>query len=418
LEGKEGLPSFYIDEVKSLFSGPVRFKRESIADVLPHLTEVGSDEEAKRRIVKDLWEIPESKQEKDNEKIALSLYNEFRNEPEFQKVIERLFQPIEGAIRDDGARCQFVPLGHIWSPTALEEYGECPYRYFADKVLRLESETEGIDIMRRGNILHDVLEKFFKWYTEVKKGEVDFEEAKQYCFERFQELWQEEPLSGDRWYRVELEKRNMQEILLEILHLELIRKRPPLEGLCPAYIEFKVAFAKDKKDCLQITGEKGAALIRGKIDRIDVTADNQFALVIDYKTGKKFEAGKLANGTYLQLPLYLLAVKDRLGLKPLGGHLYSLVNGQSSGFHHKDNLAIAGIATRKGLSYDADKFEAVLKRAVDFAVKYVSGIERAEIPVRPRDCVPYCPYGTICRIEKWRLKHIYHEIAEEDEKED
>ncbi|MEM4266787.1 MAG: PD-(D/E)XK nuclease family protein, partial [Candidatus Nanoarchaeia archaeon] len=64
-------------------------------------------------------------------------------------------------------------------------------------------------------------------------------------------------------------------------------------------------------------------LIRGKIDRIDVTPDGKFALVIDYKTGKRFKASSLENGTCLQLPLYLLAAKNLLGLEPLGGHLYS-----------------------------------------------------------------------------------------------
>ena len=43
-------------------------------------------------------------------------------------------------------------------------------------------------------------------------------------------------------------------------------------------------------------------------------------------------------------------------------------------------------------------------------------IASSEIPVRPRDCETFCPYDTVCRIEKWKLPIILEEIKEEDRK--
>ena len=156
-------------------------------------------------------------------------------------------------------------------------------------------------------------------------------------------------------------------------------------------------------------------MLRGKIDRIDVDSERKYALVIDYKTGKQYKPKLLENGTLLQLPFYLIAVREKLGLKPLGGHLYSLSETRSSGFHHQDHMIEAGLSTKKKNHFSEKEFEALLKRSIQFAERFVDAIERAEIPVRPRDCVSYCPYSTVCRIEKWRLEYIYREVKKEDQ---
>ncbi len=194
-------------------------------------------------------------------------------------------------------------------------------------------------------------------------------------------------------------------MIVDILQVELVEQKPPLAGLVPTYFEFEF------KD-LVLKGRTKEVLLRGKVDRIDVTPDGEFALVIDYKTGKPFYLKALENGTALQLPLYLIAVGEKLGLKPLGAHLYSLTDAASKGIHHREHLELAGISTQKRNRLTAEEFNAVIDRSVAFVERFTSEIEASKIPVRPRDCVVYCPYAALCRIEKWRLKHIYREIAE------
>ena len=48
----------------------------------------------------------------------------------------------------------------LFSATALERYGECPYKYFLEKVLHLEDEEEAseeLDVMETGSLVHGVL---------------------------------------------------------------------------------------------------------------------------------------------------------------------------------------------------------------------------------------------------------------------
>jgi len=425
LEGREALPSFYVDEVCGLFPYELPKKKQPITDVLPAWNEVGTIQEAEALVIRDLWQIPTvtsgtgsaagqvyqtdsnpSRPEPVPGSVTFAVYNHLIQDPEFRSLLQRLLKPIEGRITDEKIRPYFKR--DVWSPTWLEEYAECPFRFFTDRLLKLETQIEGIDIKRRGTILHDVLEHFFTFQRDSKK-EVGFEEAKKYCFKKFDELWNEEPLSGDRFYKIELERRRMQEMIVHILRLELIDKKPPIQGLKPAHFEFEF-------QDIVLKGENREIKLRGKIDRIDVDPEKKFALVIDYKYGKTFKPAALENGTSLQLPFYLVAVREKLGLKPLGGHLYSLLRGTSSGFHHKDNMVQAQVTTRKFNHYPEKEFEEILGRSVLFAEKFVDGIEKGEIPVRPRDCVQYCEYSTICRIEKWRLEHIYRDIEEEDKK--
>ncbi len=340
---------------------------------------------------------------------AIALYNYLLERESFRNLIRRIPVPVAGAVADEKVRAAFQPRKGTWSPTRLEEYAECPYRYFSHQLLNLESQSEGIDIRRKGTILHDVLEKFFVWRRDERGGCVEIAEALDYAMKRFDELWNEEPLTGDQFYKIELERCGMREMIAEILRLELVEKKPPVSGLVPAHFEYQFTG-------LQVKGEKRSFCLTGKIDRIDVDPAGQYALVIDYKTGKTFKKKTLVNGTSLQLPFYLIAIEKELGLKPLGGQLYSLSKGKSSGFHHQENIKAAGVEAPKRSRLSAPEFQEVISRAVRFAEKYVEGIEAAGIPVRPRDCVSWCPYSAVCRIEKWRLEHIYREIREEDAK--
>ncbi|OGX04233.1 MAG: hypothetical protein A3G87_08910 [Omnitrophica bacterium RIFCSPLOWO2_12_FULL_50_11] len=460
LEGKEALPSFYVEEVRRLFEGRLPEKKQHVADVLPPWNEVATIEEAEQRVVKDIWSMPEGKRNRADLRLAFALYNHVTGNTDFKALVSRLFQPIEGVIADERIRPYFVPAKGVWSPTMLEEYAECPYRFFSHRLLGLESQTEGIDLRRRGTILHDVLQAFFTWRRDRKrcipldtviptslrgsepehgrsnlrseiassspgshprndgcmkwdapdrKEQIDFEEAKDFCMKKFKELWEEKPLTGDRYYKIELERKRMQEMILDILRVELIEGKAPIAGLTPTYFEYEF-------QDLVLKGERREILLRGKIDRIDVDPGGKFGLVIDYKTGKAFKLRALENGTSLQLPLYIIAVREKLGLELLGGHLYLLARASSSGFHHKDHLAQAALSTKKRNHLSEKEFEELIDRSVRFAEKFVDGIERAGIPVRPRDCVSYCPYSSLCRIEKWRLKHIYREITEEDKR--
>ena len=76
-----------------------------------------------------------------------------------------------------------------------------------------------------------------------------------------------------------------------------MKSRSPLESHVSTDEPVPLAFGKRR------------VLLRGKIDRVDISADGKRARVVDYKTGKAYaKPNEMGGGTTLQLPLYLHAV--------------------------------------------------------------------------------------------------------------
>ena len=52
-----------------------------------------------------------------------------------------------------------------WSVSALETYLDCPFKFFAQRILRLEEEPDDEEVMdprKQGQFVHEVFEKFFR----------------------------------------------------------------------------------------------------------------------------------------------------------------------------------------------------------------------------------------------------------------
>ena len=69
----------------------------------------------------------------------------------------------------DAFHGQVAPLPAPWSVSALETYLGCPFKFFAQHVLRLEEEPEDEEVMdprTQGQFVHEVFEAFFKRWQE------------------------------------------------------------------------------------------------------------------------------------------------------------------------------------------------------------------------------------------------------------
>ena len=412
LEGHEALPSFYVDEVQRLFTGPLSKRTYPVSQSLPRLEDAVEEREVEAHLIRRLWKKG-ARNERNERAVTIALYNRFLEKESFRAFLPRiLFEPA-ARITSEAVRSAFLPKGEIFKPTGLETYGRCPFRYFSSAVLQLEEKEEGIPANEVGILLHDVLENYWKERVEHGRKELgDLETAKGFVKNKLRELLAQKPLAGDRRYRIELKKAKMEEWLVRMVEKE-ITEGSPLEPLRPRHFEFEFGF---RKDYLKLHDPFLEDLkLRGKIDRVDVDPAGKSALVIDYKTGAEFKQSALDFGTALQLPLYLVAVQQRLGLKPLGGEIYRINKAESKGFYSKEALGEFGIDPGRSKSvFERKDFDEVIQRAVRFSFKYAEGIRRAEIPVRPRDCDKYCPFSSVCRIEKWRLRLIQREIQEED----
>jgi hypothetical protein len=206
----------------------------------------------------------------------------------------------------------WLELQRAVSPTSLENYSTCGFRYLCRSLLRLNAveepeEREMMDPAARGTLVHTALDRFFK---EAAAGG--------------------RPQAGERWTPADRER------LLAIAEEELqIARDRGLTGL-DVYGRHETRtvradlsrFLDEDEQFRTLTGavpvhfeeaipetEIAGVRLRGRVDRVDITPDGHRAWVIDYKTGsaREFKEGEtdlLLGGRKLQLPTYLAVVPD------------------------------------------------------------------------------------------------------------
>ncbi len=413
IEGKESLPSFYVEEVRELLGGPIPVIRQDLARPYPLPEEAITRRERETAAFGALRNC-EGKDLPQNSDFKQAL-SELLADPQSKERLLAALKSIEAELLDkrilDGGYFE-VPET---SPTRLEEYAKCPYRYFANRILKLQDPAEDINVMRKGNILHYVLERYFD--PDRKKKTKETLEA--FIKRELEEGLAKYPLVWPEKYREELDRRDLFEALLYFLQDET--ERLAASSFHPAHVEYNFS-SEPKADApaLEIGDKKKKIKLRGHIDRVDVDREGKYAVVIDYKSGKStsFKRDHLELGTALQLPLYLLAAQRILGLTPLGGEIYSIRGRRRSGFYCEDAAASFGKEFSSRSRMPATEFQKVLDRALDFSRRFTESMLALQIPVRPRDCQSSCPYDTVCRIQKWRLPLILQEIKDEEKNRD
>ncbi len=410
-EGKEWLPSFYVDEVRSLFSDKVVIRKQDLSHPYPKFEEASMPRELETALVGELWNA-----QTEDSGLLFDLAVRQLREPKFLKKFEKAVTKIEDRLSD-----QQIAAGDFFhtrqtSPTRLETYAQCHYRYFADKVMKLKDPRENINEKQKGIIRHQVLEEFFKAALK-NPALLEFSKAEKFAQKEFDKALAEFPLEWEKKYQYDLEVMDTRDSLLFFLKKEIERLKTSV--LKPRYFEysFGVSRGKEASDAPALVLKwKGRELaVTGLIDRIDADSENQYGLVMDYKSSAVFKADKLDLGTALQLPVYLEVMEKYLKLKPVGGELYSIKARKLGGFYHEQNSE--GILKRRSDNKLSEKeFRETVDRSMHFIKRFVDEMSEMNIEVKPRECLRFCSFAPVCRIQKWKLPMMLEEIKEADQK--
>jgi ATP-dependent helicase/DNAse subunit B len=187
-------------------------------------------------------------------------------------------------------------------------------------------------------------------------------------------------------------------VLSRLERLAAAEAREPT-GLAPALVEHR--FGQGEAEGPLAFQEEGATvLLRGRLDRVDASADR--LLVVDYKNSRDVashrakldpEALGVAN---FQVPAYLLAAaralpgRARLGasyvLLRAPGRLQALELRAGDPFLETDEARRAAVRAAGGRTF-ADAVTSAVRR-----------IRSGELPVASRDCGG-CAFGAVCRFE-------------------
>ena len=275
-----------------------------------------------------------------------------------------------------GTALPHAPRTH--SVGAIELYTQCPFKYFARHVLRLEEETdaeEGLTPRERGIFIHEIFEAFFdRWVREgggaITTGELPRARA------LLEEVMTPRLAALDRadaaLERTRLLGSPVAPGLADlVLRMEAERGVPVLGRRL-----------EERFDALfELEGPAGARTlpIRGVVDRIDLLADGTLR-VIDYKSSLPPAS--------MQLAIYAVTAVGRLR-----GHL-----GRQWTVGEAAYIIFNGSRV-KSIGRNAEGRAQVLREAQARFIAAVDGIQAGSFPprpVQPHLCTS-CSYAGVCR---------------------
>jgi ATP-dependent helicase/DNAse subunit B len=147
--------------------------------------------------------------------------------------------------------------------------------------------------------------------------------------------------------------------------------------------------------------EPDGVRLRGRIDRVDTHGER--ALVRDYKGGARVAGvDAWADEDDLQLALYMLAVRELVGLEPAGGLYVSLAGrGPTRGVVDAGEAEAVGACVSRRDLRDGAEVEAVLAAARARAGELADRLRAGDVAPCPERCTPGggCAHPSICREE-------------------
>jgi ATP-dependent helicase/DNAse subunit B len=333
--------------------------------------------------------------------------------------------PYDGLFRDPAVIAEVQKRfgsEKVFSPTALESYVLCPFRFFLGNVLHLEpleEPREEIESTDRGLAFHRALSRLHTYLKDrgihLPEEAVDAELMGR-LDEAVEEAARRAPSpAAERLWRIEGQRLKRAAERYRPHWKKFIEPWLP-RGVRPQPFYFEVSFGlpvadgETPHDPLVIRVDGVEVRVSGRIDRVDVAelpegsgASHGF-WIIDYKTGNPahYTGSALREFRRLQLTLYALAVQEVLlagkESRPLG-LAYWLV--ADSG----PKTALPAWPKKPVAWFDeADAWGNVREQLRRWVVRLVSNIRQGTFPLKPRsdDCTQTCDFGQVCRISQCR----------------
>lgn len=276
--------------------------------------------------------------------------------------------------RPEAGRTAGVP-GERYSVTAVETYLQCPFQYFAGRVLGLTEEADdepGLPARDAGVLLHDIL---CACYTEWQRrgrmaiGPADLPEAR-VAFAEVAERELRHLAPADR--AIERVRLFGSAVATGVIEKMLRTEAESFGDVTRRALEHPI----DRRVVLGGPGGRREVHLRGRIDRVDWTGDGRVR-VIDYKSGRK-PTQPLQPGVYVHAVVQQERDAGReLGIAPSGFVAF-----------REPVPWVPAAADRAGADAHAQQF-----------VEAVDRIEHGEFPVRPHSpfrC-QFCDYAGVCR---------------------
>jgi ATP-dependent helicase/nuclease subunit B len=300
--------------------------------------------------------------------------------------------------------------------TELETFGTCSSLWFIDRVVAPKAIDAELDARLRGAVAHQALYRFYSGLPKrlgVERVEADrLEEALEYMRECLSEAIQGQArLDLSELDHLELEgtlARDLEHFLRQevALGFPLVPRRFEVTfGTPGAPVELQRGLD------LGVVGDPDVgrgggknAFVSGKIDRIDVDPFSARGIVQDYKSGSaSHSADQIESEGRLQIPLYILALRDLVGIEPIGG-LYRALAGSREArglvLGSARDEAVPGL--KRGDYVEEGDFWARVEGATERARRAVERVRGGDVRHDPRGgtCPSWCDRWPMCRVRR------------------
>jgi hypothetical protein len=287
--------------------------------------------------------------------------------------------------------------------TDLERFADCSSMWFVDRLIGPRSIDAKVDVRLRGSVAHQVLFRFYSGLPkELGSDRVDEDHIEDAI--GFLRSCLEDALRGVRMELTPLQERELRGGLWRDLEAFVRLDAAGESPLVPR--RFEVSFGSDRSSPELQRGLELAPDISlaGKIDRIDVDPFSARGVVYDYKSGKTgHSAAQIESELRLQIPLYMLVLRDLVGVEPLGG-LYRPLSGErkARGLLRADAREDALPGHVRTDYLDEDAFWSQIERSRDAAVGIVERIRDGDVTHDPRggSCPTWCELWPMCRVSR------------------
>ncbi|MDA0739559.1 MAG: PD-(D/E)XK nuclease family protein [Nitrospirae bacterium] len=306
------------------------------------------------------------------------------------------------------------------SPTALEHYAVCPFKFFARQVLKLEAlglsdMSSGVGPRDTGNLLHLLLRECVEAFAAEDRVSIrrDYLGANMIALltpvtDRVFQQW-------ERWNPTGYP------LLWELQQEQLIRtvSRVMVQDWGPEADDWKpVAFEQAITGHMRVILDNEAhdVSLTGRMDRVDWSASLHQSRIIDYKYKQSLRAMSssqalardVVRGKQLQPPLYLLMAEKGNSLFPDQETSVQSPTASCSGVWLNYMTVNAPESTEAFIPVGLTKeIWNVLKPQFETTMNtLVGGIHRGEYFMVPGDHCRLCDYRTICHrthpMSRWR----------------
>jgi ATP-dependent helicase/DNAse subunit B len=338
------------------------------------------------------------------------------------------FGPFDGEITNDDLRLMMARhfgAEHVYSASRLSTYGNCAFRFFGNRVLRIEPRSEAaldLQAIDAGKLLHDILRRFFEKHRGDYLPSHDREELRAEIRKTADQVFQEHedkvPPLNERIWKIDCEIRKL--ILDQVLLYELrLQEKTNARGVRPAYFELafgRTSEASDPNSTRQYlkleraAGTADVALIQGQIDRVDVNEDEGLAIAYDYKLSKGASLDDLKSGRQLQIPIYLAALEQLfLPSFDLGGGGYYTLRGKGARLNqglYRTALADCTHVTYAKATFDDIEWQRIRRDVATRVWEFIDGMRGGHFRVKPslgKHTCKFCDYSAVCRYDAYRI---------------